>query len=105
MFDSGRTMPHSHPVIPAAPVVVPLAIVSFVLAIRRLRRRGAATAPRIVVTAMAAVYVAGLLKSVLLPFPVRVGHARDGMVGWRLHIQLVPLVTADPIGVVLNVAL
>jgi glycopeptide antibiotics resistance protein len=94
-----------YPEIPALPVLVPLAIITFAGMVWRLHRRGAVTALRVAVVAIACVYGAGLLDSVLLPLPIRVGAARDGLVSWRLFVQLVPLLTVDPIGIVLNVAL
>lgn len=98
-------MARPYPVIPALPVAVPFAVTAFGAAVWWLRRWASATALRVATAAVASTYAAGLLQSVLLPFPVRVGHDRDGMVGWWRYLQLVPVVTADPIGIVLNVAL
>jgi len=98
------------PEIPALPVLVPLAAIAFAALVWRLRRRGALTVVkaavlRVAVAAVTCVYGAGLLGSVLLPFPISVGAARDDLVPWRLFVQLVPVATADPIGIVLNVEL
>jgi glycopeptide antibiotics resistance protein len=93
------------PKIPPLPVLVPLVIITFGTMVWRLHRRGEITVIRVAVVAIACVYGAGLLNSVLLPFPICTGAARDGLVSWRLFVQLIPLLTADPIGVVLNVEL
>lgn len=91
--------------VPALPVVTTLASVVLAVAVLRLQHRGAATRPRIAAVAVACAYGAGVLGHVLLPFPVHLGAARDDLAPWTVFVQLVPVVTADPIGIVLNVAL
>lgn len=93
--------------IPALPVTFTLAIVAFAVVACRLACRRAVTAPQIAVAVVACAYGAALLNSVLLPFPIQIGAARDDLVSWRLFVQVIPMITAraDPIGIVLNVVL
>jgi glycopeptide antibiotics resistance protein len=90
--------------IPALPVLIPLTIGALAVMVWRLHSRGAITLPRVTAGVAACVYGAGVLKAVLLPFPIVTGH-NDIRLGWRVYIHLTPLLTADPIGIVLNVAL
>lgn len=93
--------------IPALPVLVPLTILAFSVLTWRLRVRGALTVLRVAVVGLACVYAAKLLSEVILPFPIRVGAARDHLVPWHLFVDTVPLLTAkaDPTGIELNIAL
>lgn len=92
--------------IPALPVLVPLALVAFVAMAVRLQDQGRLTAPRLAGVAVACVYGVGVLHAVLLPLPLVVGAARDGLPPWQVFVNLTPLAGLDdPIGIVLNVAL
>jgi VanZ like family len=82
------------------PVLLPLTIVALAVMVWRLHRRGPITGPRVVAGVAACLYGDGVLNAVFLPFPIGTGP-----MGWRVWINLVPLLTADPIGIVLNVAL
>ena len=95
-----------HAFVPALPVLVPLALVAFVLVASRLQQRGALTVPRASALAASCAYGVGVLHAVLLPMPLVLGTPRDGMPPWHVFVNLTPLVGMnDPIGIVLNVAL
>ncbi len=98
-------MPGTYPVVPASLVVVPVLIAALVAMLRLLYRRHALDLERAAVALVACVYAGGVLRSVLLPFPIRVGAARDGMAPWHAYLQLVPFYDHDPTGYLLNVAL
>lgn len=97
-------MPRIAVEIPALPVLVPLTLVALVLTWWRLHRTGTLTGPRFAVGALACLYGAALLDAVFLPFAVDTGAAAN-LVPWWVYVQPVPLVTADPTGVLLNTAL
>lgn len=92
-------------VVPAAPIVIPVALLGFAFMMWRLHRAGALSPARTVVAVITCAYGAAVLQAVLLPFPVRVGAAREGMAPWHAFLQVVPFYDSDPIGYVLNVAL
>lgn len=93
--------------IPAFPVLIPLAVVGFLILMWSLRRRGSLTAPRAAVAVVLCVYAVAVFRSVLLPFPIVVGAARAELPPWQVFLQFVPVVTslADPVGLALNLAL
>jgi glycopeptide antibiotics resistance protein len=110
---SAHVPPHLHqvfaepPELPAFPVLIPLAVVTFAILLERLRRRNALTVPRGILAAALCVYAVGLCRSVLLPAPIVIGAARRALPPWQVWIQPVPVVTSfsDPVGMALNVAL
>ena len=97
-------MPGTVSEIPAWPVLLPLTAAAAAVVLWSLRRRGALTVVRVVTTFLACGYAAAVLDAVFFPFEVATGgQAND--VPWWVYVQPVPLVTADPVGLVLNVAL
>ena len=86
--------------VPVLPVVVPLGVLVFAVLLWRLHRRAALTLPRVVVAAVVAVYVAGVVANSL--FPVFIG--KDGVEPWWLTLNLVPLVNTSVGDMLENVA-
>lgn len=95
-------MPHAE--IPTLVVLIPLMALSLVTVLWRLRQRGALTVPRVAVGVATCVYGAGLLDQVLLPlsFSTDPSYVQQP---WWVWVQVTPLITADPAGIILNVAL
>jgi glycopeptide antibiotics resistance protein len=91
--------------VPALPVVVAVIVLGFTGAVAWLHGRAAATGPRILVAAVASIYAAGVVSAVFLPFPIRLGAAREGVASWHSVLHLTPLIEADPTGLKLNVLL
>ncbi|MBZ5736888.1 VanZ family protein [Nocardioides mangrovi] len=89
--------------IPTLPVLVPATAVAIAAGWWWLHRQGRLTPLRAAVGVAASGYVAGVLGHVLLPFPIDT----DDPLPWRVWLHLTPFVdaVADPIGIVLNVAL
>ena len=98
-------MPDSHfespwDQVPVLPVVVPLGLVVFAVLLWRLRRRAGMTFPRVVVAAVVAVYVAGVVANTL--FPIFIG--KNGVEPWSRTLNLVPLVNTAVGDMLENVA-
>ena len=74
--------------VPVLPVVVPLGVLVFAVLLWRLHRRAALTLPRVLVSAVVAVYVGGVVANSL--FPVFIGKSGGGP--WWSTLNLVPLV-------------
>lgn len=98
-------MPGPDLVVPSAPVVIPVGLAAFAAMVWLLRRDHALTIARTALALVTCIYGAALLRAVLLPFPIQVGAAREGMAPWHAYLQLVPLYDSDLTGYVLNVAL
>src|SRR5437762_2942574 len=96
-------MPHAI-VVPALPVLLPGAALVLGLLLRRLHRARSLTPARATTAVLLTTYGAAVLGHVLLPFPVRLIASPPGY-HWWWQVNLVPLVTADPTGLVLNTAL
>jgi glycopeptide antibiotics resistance protein len=92
-----------HSKIKAIPVLAPVTLVALAVVIWWLRRQGSLTAPRVAVGVVACVYAAGVLGETLFPFRIDTSNEQS----WRVWLHLTPFtdVVADPIGIVLNVAL
>ena len=86
--------------VPVLPVVVPLGVLVLAVLLWRLHRRAALTLPRLLVSAVVALYVAGVVANSL--FPVFIG--KDGVDPWWLTLNLVPLVDTDVVDMLENVA-
>lgn len=95
-------MPHSE--IPTLAVLVPLIALSLVTMLWRLRQRDALTVPRVTVGVATCTYGAGLLDQVFLPlsFSTDPSYVQQP---WWVWVELTPLITADPVGIILNTAL
>lgn len=93
--------------VPGLPVLIPIAAAVLVLLALRSRRRGTVAVWRLGLLAVLCVYGVGLLRSVLFPYPLVVGAARQDLPPWHVFVQPLPLVTVpeDPSGMVLNVLL
>lgn len=93
--------------IPSVPteIALTLAIGGVLLAV--LQHRGILTLRSGALAVAWAFYVAGLVRSVLLPMPILVGHVRADLPPLEVFVQPVPIVTslADPVGMVLNIGL
>jgi hypothetical protein len=75
--ERGLDLPGTHVEIDPRPALVPLVVIALAVLLWRLRRRGALTWPRIVVSAVLAVYVVVFLPlGVLLPLVGQVSSAR-----------------------------
>lgn len=74
------------------PVVVPLAAAVFAVLAWRLRRRGALTAPRLVVAALACAYGAGVAANTLLPVHLG-GDGYDPPL--RVFLNITPLANTE----------
>ena len=81
-------------------VVVPLGVLVCAVLLWRLHRRAVLTLPRVVVCAVVAVYVAGVVANSL--FPIFIG--KSGVDPWWLTLNFVPLVNPDLEDIVGNVA-
>jgi glycopeptide antibiotics resistance protein len=93
-------MPGNHHEITALPVVVPLAVVAFAAMLWRLHRRAALTLPRVLLSAAACVYGAGVVANTLLP--ISLGRPDDHQ-PWSVFLNLVPLVNTEPADMLQNV--
>ena len=87
--------------VPVLPVVVPLGLLVLAVLLWRLHRRGALTFPRAVVSAVVAVYVAGVVANSL--FPVFIGKPHGETAWWEVP-YLVPFVGYEARDLVENVA-
>lgn len=88
--------------VPVLPVVLPVAVLAFLLLLWRLRRRGRLTVPRAAVAAALCVYLGGIIANTV--FPVYVGRpAAD--VPWSTFLNLVPLADYEAADALLNIAL
>lgn len=88
--------------ITALPVVVPLAVVAFVLMVWRLYRRTALTAGQVAVAVVACVYGAGVVANSLLPIYVGGDEPRPP---WRVFVNLTPLANTEHADMLQNVVL
>jgi glycopeptide antibiotics resistance protein len=93
-------MPGAYREITALPVVVPLASVAFAVLLWALHRRAGLTVPRVVVSAVACVYGAGVLANTV--FPIALGKP-SGDLPWSVLLNLVPLVGTEPRDMLQNV--
>jgi glycopeptide antibiotics resistance protein len=89
------------------PVLMPAAIVAWVLLLWRLRRHDRLSLPRTLTAAIACSFGVVLLRSVLFPYPIVVGAERATLPPWPVFVQLIPVATVprDPSGMVLNIIL
>jgi glycopeptide antibiotics resistance protein len=92
--------------VPAAPVIVAFLVLALAVTVWRLHERsgGRMTAPQVVTGLVTCAYGACVLKEVLLPLQVSLGAAGN-QVPWWVLVQPIPLVTADPTGLILNLLL
>ena len=88
--------------ITALPVVVPLAVVAFVLLLWMLRRRDALTLPRVLLAIVTCVYGAGVIANTLLPISL---GGESNPLPWTVFINLVPLAQTEPSDMLQNVVL
>ncbi|PZE74755.1 hypothetical protein DEI82_10045 [Curtobacterium sp. MCBD17_019] len=94
-------------VVPALPVLIPAAIVVWVLLLWRLRQRDRLTLSRTITAGAACLFGIVLLRSVLFPAPIVLGAERATLPPWPVFVQLIPVATVprDPSGMVLNIVL
>ena len=97
-------MPDIQFVIPAAPVVVPALIITMTVAIARLQHRGRLTPARLATVVASSLYSAALVAVTLFPFRVALGRFSNP-IPWYDKVNLVPLVTIDPPGFILNIVM
>lgn len=94
-------MPHTE--IQAVPVLAPVVLVAMLIMVWWFRRHDSLTAPRSAIGIVACLYVAGLLSHTFFPFQIDTANEQS----WRVWLNLTPFldVIADPIGIILNIAL
>lgn len=87
--------------IPVLPSVVALSVVAFGVLPWWLRRRTALTVPRVAVSAVASVYVAGVIGTTLLP--IRLGREGSDLRWWE-YPHLTPLVGYEAFDMIQDIA-
>jgi glycopeptide antibiotics resistance protein len=95
-------MPDIYFEIPAAPIVVPALIITLTVAIAWLQHRDRLTPARLALVVAASLYGAVLVAVTLFPFRVALGRFANP-IPWYDKINLVPIVTIDPLGFGLNI--
>jgi glycopeptide antibiotics resistance protein len=90
--------------IPAAPVVLPALIIAVTMAVAWLQHQGRLTPARLATVVATSLYGAALVAVTLFPFRVGLGRFSN-LVPWYDKVNLIPIVTIDPIGFGLNIAM
>lgn len=98
-------MPDIAYVIAAAPVLVVMLLVAMLLVSTALHRCGLLTPWRLLTAAAVAVYLEALLTTTMFPQRLDVGPMMPPPQIWQDSVNLVPLVTAQPGGMLLNIAM
>jgi glycopeptide antibiotics resistance protein len=97
-------MPDIYFDIPAAPIVLPALIITVTVALAWLQHQGRLTRSRLAVVLAGSLYGAALVTVTLFPFRVALGRFANP-IPWYEKINLIPIVTIDPLGFVLNIAM
>jgi len=98
-------MPDNAYVIAAAPVLAVMLLVAMLLVSAALHRRGLLTPWRLLTAGAVAVYLEALLTATMFPLRVDVGPLAPPPQHWPDTLNFVPLVTAQPGGMLLNIAM
>jgi len=98
-------MPDIAYVIAAAPFLVVMLLVAMLFAGVALHRRGLLTPWRLLTAGAVAVYLEILVTATMFPLQVNVGPLAPPPQHWQDSFNLVPLVTAQPDGMLLNIAM
>lgn len=85
--------------IPASPVVVPLAVIAFVVAMATLHHRGMLTWPRVFVVFVLCAYLAGIVANTVFPI---YRDMPQGDRDWTAGLSLVPLEDYEVADAVMN---
>ena len=98
-------MPDIAYVIGVAPVLILTLLVVMPLVSAALHRRGLLTPWRLLTAGTFAVYLEAVLTATMLPLRVDVGPMAPPPPHWQDTFNLVPLITAEPSGMLLNIAM